>query len=34
MKTPHLDRLAKRGITFTNAHCAAPVKKAAPSSSR
>ena len=25
VKTPHLDRLAKRGITFTNAHCAAPL---------
>lgn len=24
-KTPHIDRLAKRGILFTNAHCAAPV---------
>lgn len=24
-KTPHLDRLAKRGVLFTNAHCAAPV---------
>ena len=24
-KTPHVDRLAKRGILFTNAHCAAPV---------
>jgi arylsulfatase A-like enzyme len=24
-KTPNLDRLAKRGVTFTNAHCAAPV---------
>jgi len=23
--TPHLDRLAARGVTFTNAHCAAPV---------
>ncbi len=23
--TPNLDRLAKRGITFTNAHCAAPA---------
>ena len=22
--TPHLDRLAKRGVLFTNAHCAAP----------
>jgi arylsulfatase A-like enzyme len=25
VKTPHLDRLASRGITFTNAHCAAPL---------
>ena len=25
VKTPHIDRLAKRGITFTNAHCAAPL---------
>jgi arylsulfatase A-like enzyme len=25
VKTPHLDRLAQRGITFTNAHCAAPL---------
>jgi arylsulfatase A-like enzyme len=25
VKTPHLDRLAKRGITFPNAHCAAPL---------
>jgi arylsulfatase A-like enzyme len=24
-KTPNIDRLAKRGILFTNAHCAAPV---------
>jgi arylsulfatase A-like enzyme len=24
-RTPHLDRLAKMGVTFTNAHCAAPV---------
>ncbi|MEY4482876.1 MAG: Choline-sulfatase [Verrucomicrobiota bacterium] len=24
-KTPHLDRLASRGVLFTNAHCAAPV---------
>ncbi len=24
-KTPNLDRLAKMGVTFTNAHCAAPV---------
>ena len=24
-KTPNLDRLASRGITFTNAHCSAPV---------
>ncbi len=24
-KTPNIDRLAKLGITFTNAHCAAPV---------
>ena len=23
--TPHLDRLAKRGVLFTNAHCAAPA---------
>jgi len=23
--TPHLDRLAKRGTTFTNAHCQAPL---------
>ena len=23
--TPNLDRLAKRGVAFTNAHCAAPV---------
>jgi len=23
--TPNLDRLAKRGVTFTNAHCAAPA---------
>lgn len=25
VKTPHLDRLAKRGVTFLNAHCAAPL---------
>ncbi|MCS5666404.1 MAG: sulfatase, partial [Dehalococcoidia bacterium] len=25
VKTPHIDRLAKRGILFTNAHVAAPV---------
>jgi arylsulfatase A-like enzyme len=24
-KTPHIDRLAQRGVTFYNAHCAAPV---------
>ncbi len=24
-KTPHLDRLAAMGVTFSNAHCAAPV---------
>ncbi len=24
-KTPHLDRLAKRGVLFTNAHCQAPI---------
>jgi hypothetical protein len=24
-KTPNLDRLAQRGMLFTNAHCAAPV---------
>src|SRR5207237_239280 len=24
-KTPNLDRLAKRGVTFTRAYCAAPV---------
>ena len=24
-KTPNLDRLAKRGVLFTNAHCAAPA---------
>ena len=23
--TPNLDRLAQRGVTFTNAHCAAPA---------
>lgn len=25
VRTPHLDRLAKRGVSFTNAHCAAPA---------
>jgi arylsulfatase A-like enzyme len=25
IKTPHLDRLAARGVLFTNAHCAAPI---------
>lgn len=25
VKTPNLDRLARRGLLFTNAHCAAPV---------
>lgn len=25
VKTPHLDRLAQRALTFTNAHCPAPV---------
>ncbi|MEO0445389.1 MAG: sulfatase, partial [Verrucomicrobiota bacterium] len=25
LETPHLDRLAGRGIAFTNAHCAAPA---------
>jgi arylsulfatase A-like enzyme len=24
-KTPHLDRLAAMGVSFTNAHCAAPI---------
>ncbi len=24
-KTPHMDRLAERGVVFTNAHCAAPA---------
>jgi len=25
VRTPHLDRLARRGVSFTNAHCAAPA---------
>jgi len=25
VKTPNIDRLARRGLVFTNAHCAAPV---------
>lgn len=25
IETPHMDRLAARGVTFTNAHCAAPA---------
>src|SRR3954451_9003462 len=25
VKTPHIDRLARRGMLFTNAHCAAPL---------
>ncbi|MBI4624844.1 MAG: sulfatase [Verrucomicrobia bacterium] len=25
VKTPNIDRLARRGIVFTNAHCAAPI---------
>src|SRR4030095_16539118 len=25
VKTPNIDRLAKRGVTFTRAYCAAPV---------
>lgn len=25
VKTPHLDRLASRGVTFTNAHCQSPL---------
>lgn len=25
IKTPNLDRLASKGMTFTNAHCAAPA---------
>ena len=25
VKTPHLDRLARRGVSFANAHCAAPA---------
>jgi len=25
VKTPHIDALAKRGVTFTNAHCQAPI---------
>ena len=24
-KTPHMDRLASKGMVFTNAHCAAPA---------
>ena len=24
VKTPHMDRLAERGVVFTNAHCSAP----------
>ncbi|MEQ1829265.1 MAG: sulfatase-like hydrolase/transferase, partial [Pirellula sp.] len=24
-KTPNIDRLARMGVTFTNAHCAAPI---------
>ncbi|MDA7504033.1 sulfatase-like hydrolase/transferase, partial [bacterium] len=24
-KTPHMDRLAAKGMVFTNAHCAAPA---------
>lgn len=24
-RTPHMDRLAKRGVLFTNAHCQAPI---------
>ena len=23
-QTPHMDRLAKKGVNFTNAHCSAP----------
>jgi arylsulfatase A-like enzyme len=25
VKTPNMDRLARRGVLFTNAHCAAPL---------
>ena len=25
IRTPHIDRLAKRGVLFTNAHCQAPI---------
>ena len=25
VKTPHIDRLAERGVSFTNAHCVAPA---------
>ncbi|TWU46275.1 Choline-sulfatase [Rubripirellula tenax] len=25
VQTPHIDSLAKRGVTFTNAHCQAPI---------
>ena len=25
IQTPHFERLAKRSVTFANAHCAAPV---------
>ncbi|MCB1233398.1 MAG: sulfatase-like hydrolase/transferase, partial [Verrucomicrobiae bacterium] len=25
VKTPHMDRLAERGLLFTNAHCQVPV---------
>lgn len=28
VQTPHIDRLAQRGIAFTNAHCTTPVCKA------
>ena len=24
-RTPNIDRLAKRGVTFTHAYCAAPI---------
>lgn len=25
VKTPHMDRIARRGVTFTNAHCQSPL---------
>src|SRR5262249_28252394 len=32
VQTPHMDRLARRGTLFTNAHCQAPLSNPSPTS--